>query len=73
MGISTHILDTARGKPAQGVEVTVAVGEGGAFRELARGVTNADGRVKPLLETISTPGVSTAWSSRWSRTLQDWE
>ena len=53
MGISTHILDTSRGRPASGV--TVVLSSGG--RELARGVTDADGRVKPLLEAI--PGVGT--------------
>ena len=56
MGISTHILDTARGKPVEGVQVTVSAAEGSSFRELARGVTNADGRVKPLLESIPAAG-----------------
>ena len=43
--ISTHVLDTARGHPAEGVEV-VLEREG---VELARAVTNADGRVGELL------------------------
>lgn len=57
MGISTHILDTTRGKPAQGVAVTLEIAEGSGWRELARGVTNEDGRVKPLLDVIPGAGV----------------
>ena len=53
MGISTHILDTTKGKPASGVSVIL---EGSDGRELARGVTNEDGRVKPLLDTIPAVG-----------------
>lgn len=53
MGISTHILDTARGRPAEGVAVVLFGPEG---KELARGTTNADGRVKPLLESIPAAG-----------------
>lgn len=40
-GISTHILDTARGEPAAGVVVRLE-NEG---RELGRGITDADGRI----------------------------
>ena len=57
MGISTHILDTSRGKPAEGVTVVLHAQDGAGWRELARGVTNADGRVKPFLETIPGAGV----------------
>lgn len=39
--ISTHVLDTAFGRPAEGIKVTL---ERGADI-LASGVTNADGRV----------------------------
>jgi len=53
MGISTHILDTSRGRPAEGVTVVLF---GPAGTELARGVTNSDGRVKPLLEAIPAAG-----------------
>lgn len=57
MGISTHILDTTRGRPAQGVAVTLEQKQGSGWKELARGVTNEDGRVKPLLETIPAAGI----------------
>lgn len=42
MGISTHILDTAKGQPAAGVAITLEDDRG----VVARGVTNADGRLK---------------------------
>jgi 5-hydroxyisourate hydrolase len=57
MGISTHILDTSRGRPAEGVTVTLHARQDTGWKELARGVTNADGRVKPLLESIPSAGV----------------
>lgn len=50
MGISTHILDTTRGRPAAEVAVTLERDEGGAWTAVGRGATDADGRVKGLLE-----------------------
>ena len=50
--ISTHVLDTERGAPAAGVRVTLSrlgVGEGGAMR-MTQALTDADGRVRDLLE-----------------------
>ncbi|HEX8353382.1 MAG TPA: hydroxyisourate hydrolase [Pyrinomonadaceae bacterium] len=48
-GITTHVLDTARGRPAAGVPVTLeARGEGG-WRVVGRGATDADGRLRELL------------------------
>ena len=47
--LTTHILDTAHGAPAAGVEVALRAAGSGAV--LAEGVTNADGRLdRPLLE-----------------------
>jgi 5-hydroxyisourate hydrolase len=57
MGISTHVLDTAAGRPAAGVRVTLRrEGEAGP---LAETVTNADGRTdRPLLaDDAAVPGV----------------
>jgi 5-hydroxyisourate hydrolase len=56
MGISTHILDTSKGRPAKGVTVRLEQVVGMATTELAQGVTNDDGRVKPLLDTIPMKG-----------------
>ncbi len=47
--ITTHVLDTSLGKPAAAVGVTLSVREAGALRELGRGVTDADGRVRAFL------------------------
>ncbi len=56
-GISTHVLDTARGTPAAGVAVILEVADGGGWTEVARGVTDADGRVASLLSgEAATPG-----------------
>ena len=44
--ITTHVLDIARGRPAQGVAVTLEIAEDpGQWSELARGVTDGDGRI----------------------------
>jgi len=52
--ITTHVLDTARGRPAEGLAVFLECEREGAWREIGRGVTDADGRVKALL----APGAS---------------
>jgi 5-hydroxyisourate hydrolase len=46
--ISTHILDTARGRPAAGVPVLLERMDRGRPSEVTRAVTDADGRVKEL-------------------------
>lgn len=48
-GLSTHVLDTSRGRPAAGVPVTLERRRGGAWGELSQAVTDADGRVRSLL------------------------
>jgi len=56
--ITSHVLDTSLGKPAAALSVGLAVLEDGAFVELGRGVTDADGRIKQLLgERELTPGL----------------
>ncbi len=53
MGLSTHILDTAFGRPAANVEIQLfwwrenAVG--GAWQQIGLGRTDADGRCSTLL------------------------
>jgi 5-hydroxyisourate hydrolase len=47
--ISTHVLDTARGHPADGVPVVLEHDGGDGWEELARAVTDSDGRVGELL------------------------
>lgn len=43
--ISTHILDTALGSPASGVQISLERLEGEDWVALGSGITNADGRV----------------------------
>ncbi len=48
--LSTHVLDTARGKPAAGVRIALYRVTGNSHRKIAETVTNADGRTDaPLL------------------------
>ena len=51
MSLSTHVLDTERGRPAADVRVEL-YDEAGAL--VADGVTDADGRIRELADT--TPG-----------------
>ncbi len=61
--ITTHVLDTARGKPAAGVPITVAVQERSdtavSYRALGQGATDDDGRLRTLLPaaTALQPGI----------------
>jgi 5-hydroxyisourate hydrolase len=49
-GITTHVLDTARGLPAPGIHVTLDVQfPDGAWKNLGREITDADGRARNLL------------------------
>jgi 5-hydroxyisourate hydrolase len=49
--LSTHVLDTAQGKPGAGVQVELYAIEAGQHTLLKRAFTNADGRcTAPLLE-----------------------
>jgi len=48
-GISTHVLDVTLGRPAAGVAVWLEQEENGAWREIVRSKTDADGRVQALL------------------------
>lgn len=48
--ITTHILDTTKGKPAQGVTIILYQDKNNAWTEIAKGITNADGRIPDLLK-----------------------
>ena len=47
VGITTHVLDTSRGRPAAGVPVLLEVWDE-TWREAGRSWTDDDGRAKPL-------------------------
>lgn len=48
-GISTHVLDTARGRPAAGMGVSLEFVNGAEPRTISSTVTDEDGRVTDLL------------------------
>jgi 5-hydroxyisourate hydrolase len=55
--ISTHVLDTERGVPAAGVHVTLhKLADDGRPLRLTQALTDADGRVRDLLERPLTAG-----------------
>ena len=47
--ITTHVLDTAIGKPAAGIDLTLSHYVNGKWDLLGGGTTNSDGRVADLL------------------------
>jgi hydroxyisourate hydrolase len=50
IGISTHVLDTARGMPARGVRVVAErKSVGGVFVPCGEGITDGNGRIAQLL------------------------
>ena len=54
--ISTHVLDTSRGRPAAGVQVLLeSIDPSGSRREVTRAVTDADGRVRELMPVAAEP------------------
>ena len=48
-GITTHVLDTARGKPGAGMRIDFSVLENGAYRLVKTVPTNADGRTDQMI------------------------
>jgi 5-hydroxyisourate hydrolase len=59
-GISTHVLDLARGRPAEGITVRLERSIDGAWLPVATATTNADGRVPNLLAS-GPPLLPGAW------------
>jgi 5-hydroxyisourate hydrolase len=54
--ITTHVLDTAEGRPAAGVPVTLEYAVAGSWREVGHGETDADGRCRTLLKNPLAAG-----------------
>ena len=55
--ITTHILDTAIGGPAQGVKILLEKKNGNNYNEINSVITNSDGRVEQLLPIPLESGV----------------
>ena len=56
MTISTHVLDTSRGRPASGVAVQLLRQQGNTWIEMSGGETNADGRMPTLSPNTAADG-----------------
>jgi 5-hydroxyisourate hydrolase len=54
--ISTHVLDTASGQPAEGVHVTLWRTDTSSPGRMTQALTDADGRVRDLLERPLSAG-----------------
>lgn len=48
--ISTHVLDTGLGRPAQGINVALYRVDGDAESHAGSGTTDGDGRIRSLLD-----------------------
>ncbi|WP_159821281.1 hydroxyisourate hydrolase [Colwellia sp. 20A7] len=57
--ITTHVLDTTRGLPAQKLPITLFAQTPDGWQELAKGITNTDGRIAGLLanDVVLSAGV----------------
>ena len=53
--ISTHVLDTSHGCPAEGISVLLKKCKDGNWLEVSKGVTNSDGRF--AFQCESSPGI----------------
>ncbi len=48
--LTTHILDTTKGKPAPGIHIILYNHKKEEWIEITKGVTNSDGRIPDLLK-----------------------
>ncbi len=58
-GITTHVLDTSRGRPASGVPVVLEIRSEEGWREIGRAETDTDGRARQLLPAGSALSTGT--------------
>jgi hydroxyisourate hydrolase len=57
VGITTHVLDLAAGRPAAGVPVRLEIRGREGWREVGRAATDADGRARSLATGPFSAGV----------------
>ena len=58
--ITTHVLDTSKGSPAEGIKITLQQPIGSdQWQNICSGITNADGRIAQFLpdDKIIEPGI----------------
>jgi 5-hydroxyisourate hydrolase len=51
MGVSTHVLDTAKGRPAAGIPVRLERASDAGWAIVARGLTDLDGRLSGWVDS----------------------
>ena len=54
--ITTHVLDTAKGCPAAGIVVSLEMLKNDSWESVAKGVTDADGRIMEWMENVAQVG-----------------
>ena len=52
--VSTHVLDTASGEPAEGVKVNLERSVDGEWQHMSEGVTDVNGRITTLAGAVLT-------------------
>ena len=55
--VTSHILDTSAGVPAEGITIILYSGGNDEWKELSRAKTNVDGRAKDLHDENLTDGI----------------
>jgi 5-hydroxyisourate hydrolase len=55
-GITTHVLDTSRGRPAAGVPLLLERALDSGWQPVGRGTTDGDGRARDLLPSAPEEG-----------------
>jgi len=55
-GITTHVLDTSRGRPAAGVPVVLERAVNSGWETVGSGTTDTDGRARDLLSSALEAG-----------------
>jgi hydroxyisourate hydrolase len=58
--ITTHILDTSLGRPAENVNIELQAQNGQAWQSIAKGSSNKDGRISDLVAKIEANGFALA-------------
>ena len=46
--ITTHVLDTALGRPGRGIAIELDIADGSGWRKVGTGMTDDDGRLRTL-------------------------
>jgi len=59
--ITTHVLDTSRGRPAAGLVVRLERENGTDWQLLGNGTTDKDGRARDLMPSPLQPGTYRIW------------